>query len=442
MSYHFIGIGGVGMSALAHILLQKGLKVTGSDSKASSVTAELEKRGARIFYQQKRGNVQKGQTIIYSTAIPATNEEWIDANEKGCKLLHRSELLEELMQEKKAVVIAGSHGKTTTTTLLSYVLDVCKLEPSYVIGGFSPSLPANGKWGKGEYFIAEGDESDGSFLRTQPYGAILTNIDFDHLAYWKTKEALLDAFRKFIQSVEDPNLFFYCADDPFLTSWKVKGVGYGVSSNAALRATAPRFEQGKSHFDIHFQGRIYKNVTLNLMGAHNILNSLPVFGMSLLLGGKEELIRQGLLHFRGVKRRLERKGERSGAIIYDDYAHHPKEIEETLKALKKAYNGRRIVAVFQPHRYTRMQELMKEFADVLSGTSDLFITDIYSAGEKTIEGITTSALLAKLQGKKDMEYVPREHLTKRLKESIREGDVVVTLGAGDVTQVSDEILKD
>lgn len=442
MSYHFIGIGGVGMSALARILLQKGIKVTGSDEKESTVLQDLRKEGALINTPQKRGSVQPGQIVVYSTAILETNEEWIDAKEKRCKFLHRSELLEELLSEKKALVIAGSHGKTTTTTLLSYVLEVCGIEPSYVIGGFSPSLPSNGKKGRGEYFVVEGDESDGSFLRTNPFGAILTNIDFDHLAYWKTKEALLSAFRKFILSVQNQDLFFYYADDPFLSSWQPKGVGYGLSTKCVLRANDLRFFNGKSHFDIHFKGHTFKDISLNLMGIHNVLNSLPIFGLAILLGGKEEKIREALSTFRGVKRRLEFKGERSGALIYDDYAHHPKEIEETLKALRTTYKEERIIPVFQPHRYTRMQELMDEFSEVLLRTGNLIVTDIYGAGERQIEGITIEALLAKLQSKQDMKYIPRQNITSKLLEMLKKGDVVVTLGAGDITQVSDELLED
>lgn len=436
MKYHFIGIGGVGMSALARIMLQKGHEVTGSDAKKSYVTEALEEAGARISYVHCKENIEKGQIIVYSSAIKPTNPEWIAA--QGNKLMHRSELLQELLNEKKAILIVGAHGKTTSTTLLSHVC--ASLDPSFVIGGFSPSLEGvNGKAGSGEYFIAEGDESDGSFLRATPEGCIITNVDFDHLDYWKTKEALLEAYQKFVSGVLNKDLLFYRYEDHYLSSWNVEGVSFGADPRADLRVRNMRFSEGNQIFDIEFQGKTYSDVKLSLMGQHNVFNALACFGMAICLGVSEENIRKALSSFKGVKRRLEWKGNLKGALIYDDYAHHPKEIEATLAALKEAFRDRRKIAVFQPHRYTRMKDLMDEFAVSWKDADELVVTDIYGAGEEKIEGVTIEAFLQRVQ-RENVTYVPREHLVSFLQSYVAPNDVVVTLGAGDVTKVGSELM--
>lgn len=439
MRYHFIGIGGVGMSALARILHEKGHQVSGSDVSKSYVTKELEEIGIEVFYTQEKENIFPDQIVIYSTAIKPSNPEWIAAH--GNRKMHRSELLEELLSEKKAILVVGAHGKTTTTSLLSYILKEGEFKPSFVIGGFSESLERkNGELGRGSYFVAEGDESDGSFLRADPEGAIITNVDFDHLDFWKSEGALLEAYQKFIEGVKRRDLLFYFCEDPFLSSWKVSGISYGFSQNAGLKASNLRFANGKNYFTIDFQGKTYVDIELNLLGKHNVLNALACFGMALSLGVKEEAIRRALASFKGVKRRLEWKGSLNGAPIYDDYAHHPEEIEATLSALKEAFEDQRKIAVFQPHRYTRLKDLMKEFANakVWKDSDELIVTDIFSAGEEKIEGVTIEAFLEKLE--KKSTYVPREKLVDYLRSKITLGDLVVTLGAGDITKVSSELI--
>ncbi len=405
--YHFIGIGGVGMSALARIMLQKGYEVTGSDSKESYVTSALEKAGARISYVHRKENIELGAIVVYSTAIKKDNPEWVP------NMLHRSELLQELLNEKKAIVVAGCHGKTTSTSLLAHIC--ASIDPSFVVGGFSPSLgDSNGYLGKGEYFIAEGDESDGSFLKASPTGAIITNIDFDHLDYWKTKEALLAAYETFSNGVIDKSFLIRHED---------------------LQVTNIRNQL----FDIEFEGKSYKDIGLSLIGRHNVFNAAGCFGMALKLGVTEEKIREGLISFKGVKRRLEWKGVLNGATIYDDYAHHPQEIEATLAALKGVFQDQRKIAVFQPHRYTRFKDFMDEFADAWKDADELIVTDIYSAGEEKIEGVTIDAFLKKLT-KKLVTYVPRENLVSFLQSKVRPNDIVVTLGAGDITKVSADLV--
>lgn len=431
MKYHFIGIGGVGMSALARIMLAKEHEVSGSDIKKSYVTDDLEKIGIRIVYEQKKENIQEGQIIVYSTDIKHDNPELIAA--KNHKMMHRSELLQELLSEKKALLVVGAHGKTTVTSLLSYI---CK-NTSFVIGGFSPSFEGvNGRVGKGDYFIAEGDESDGSFLKAAPHGAIITNVDFDHLDYWKSKEALLKAYQTFIKGVQNKKLLFYFYEDPFLSMWEVEGISFGFQEGADLQAKNIR---GRL-FDIEFQGKRYLDVEVSLLGRHNILNALACFGMAISLGVNETDIRLALQTFKGVKRRLELKGECKGALVYDDYAHHPKEIIATLAALKEAFIKQRKIAIFQPHRYSRMKDFIDDFAasSTWKDVDELIVTDIYSAGEQKIEGVTIEALLKKL--KRNFTYIPRNEIVQHIQERALSGDVIVALGAGDITGVAKELV--
>jgi len=437
--YHFIGIAGVGMSALAHVLLQKGLKVSGSDIQKNSIIEQLCKRGAEIFYSQKRENIKKDQIVVYSTAILEKNPEIIQARKLGCQLLHRSELLQKLLTEKKAIIVAGSHGKTTTSALLSYVLSKSLLDPSYIVGGFSPSLETNGRWGKGEVFVAEGDESDGSFLKSSPFGAILTNIDFDHICYWKTKQALLEGFNKFINSIENQDLFVYNGDDLYLSKLSTKGISFGFSSNVKIRAKNIRYQKQKVYFDVDFKGKVYCDIVSPLLGEHNVLNALSVFAMAILLGLDGETIRQAFNTFKGVNRRLEYKGNKDQIVIFDDYAHHPNEIKEVLQTLEKVKDKKRLVVVFQPHRYSRTLELFDDFIKIFQTIDHLVLTDIYSAGEDPIDGITSEALLEKLSRNKNIQYIPRKQLTQSLLEYLKPNDLVITLGAGDITQVSDQL---
>jgi UDP-N-acetylmuramate--alanine ligase len=438
MKYHFIGIGGVGMSALARIMREKGHEVSGSDVAKSYVTKDLEEIGIDIFYEQVKENITKDQIVVYSTAIKPSNPEWIAARENV--KMHRSELLEELLAEKNALLVVGAHGKTTTTSLLSHIFETASFDPSFVIGGFSDSLHlANGRCGKGDYFIAEGDESDGSFLRANPFGAIITNVDFDHLDFWKSEDALLEAYQKFIKQVKRKELLFYFHEDHFLTLWKTEGISYGFDENADLRASNIRFSKGRQFFTIGFQGKTFDDVQLNLLGRHNVLNAIACFGMAYSLGIQEEKIRLALATFKGVKRRLEWKGNVNGADIYDDYAHHPEEIEATLAALRQAFKDLRRIAVFQPHRYTRLKDLMAQFANakVWKDSDELIVTDIFSAGEDKIEGVTIEVFLKQLE--KKFTYVPRDKLTDFLRKKIQANDLVVTLGAGDITKVSAEL---
>lgn len=439
--YHFIGIGGVGMSALAHILLQKGYTVSGSDIKKTFVTEDLERRGASICYSHSEKGVHKGQIIVFNSMISSQNPELLQAKKIGCRILHRSELLQILMKGKKEIIVAGSHGKTTTSALLSYVLSESLENPSYVVGGFSPSLKTNGAHGLGDFFIAEGDESDGSFLKTDPFGAIVTNIDFDHLSHWKTRQALLDGFQTFINQIRNPSFLIYNADDPYLSTMVKGGISFGFSEKVNAKAFKLRYENGKTLFDVAFQGKIYRDITISLLGHHNILNALGVFCMARSLGLAEASSRSALFSFQGVKRRLENRGEFKRIRFIDDYAHHPNEIRAILQTLREIQEDRRVVIVFQPHRFSRTEELFQEFVDVLQEIDVLILTDIYPAGEKPIEGITAEALFERLDKTKNSTYLPKNQLVKILLERLKPNDLLVTLGAGDISEIGLELIK-
>lgn len=435
--YHFIGIGGVGMSALVHIALQKGHSVSGSDIKKSDVTESLKDKGAHISYGHIEGVVKQGYTVVYNSMIHQQNPEFIDALRYGCNILHRSDLLQAFLHNKRAIVVAGSHGKTTTSALLSHVLTQSNAFPSYVVGGFSPSLPTNGLWGEGDIFVAEGDESDGSFLKTSPYGAIITNIDYDHLSYWKTKSALIKGFEKFIKSIINETI--YNGDDQELISMGVQGVSFGLSPEVDYRAVHIQMRDQKTFFDIVTSTGTYYEVESSLWGIYNVRNALGVFAMAERLGCTENQIRKALSSFKGVKRRLEWRGEIAGITHYDDYAHHPSEIREVYKTLLQMRGDKRLVIVFEPHRFSRTEELFPEFVETLQAIDGLILTDIYPAGEKPIEGVSSKRLFEAMRGE-NIEYVPKDRLTQHLSNHLREGDLLITLGAGNITELSLEQL--
>lgn len=439
--YHFIGIGGIGMSALAKILIEKGNQVQGSDSYMNMNTEELKKLGVLIKDHSPLTVLDPSWTVVVSTAIAPDHIECQSALQSQSKLLHRSQLLAELIQGSKPLLVAGTHGKTTTSSLLAYVLSCAQKFPSFAVGGILLNFGTNGKHDKGEYFVAETDESDGSFLQYQAYGAIITNVGDDHLNYWKTKEALIEGFRCFTSKVH-PYLW-WCADDPHLDSFRLKGQSYGFSSEADLQIASWKQVGNKLEFSLFYQGQTYSHINLPLMGKHNVANGAAVFGLGLQLGIPESIIRLAFETFKGVKRRLEKRGEKQGIDFYDDYAHHPTEIKGTLKALKHAIQDRRLVVIFQPHRYTRVKDCWKDFLSAFTEADVLFITDIYSAGEKSLEGIQVEDLFHQIQ---DIYHFPvyffhRLELGEKITPYLRPHDVVLTLGAGDIKDVIDDLLK-
>jgi len=438
--YHFIGIGGIGMSALARILLKRGAQVQGSDPASSYITEGLQEAGAEIFGHHSPAHLQTPCITVYGTAIQSEHPEYKAAVDQKFPLLHRSELLAHLMEGYRTLLVAGTHGKTTTSCLLTHVLDVAEMNPTYALGGIALNFYSNGDQGAGEYFVAEADESDGTFLKYPAFGSIITNVEEDHLDYWKTREALIEGFRQF--AAKSPMLWWY-ADDPILQSLSLQGHSYGFTKDADLQITQWRQDGFKLVFDLAFQGKIYSNIELALIGKHNIENGAAVFGLALQLGIPEAAVREAFKTFKGVKRRLEKKGEKRGVTFYDDYAHHPTEIMTTLKGIRQAIGERRLVVAFQPHRYTRVRDCWKEFVTAFNEADVVLMTDIWSAGEKPIEGITVEKLYQEIKEAHPIPvfYHPRADFAEAIAKFLRPHDVVITVGAGDVTEVCGEVFQ-
>jgi UDP-N-acetylmuramate--alanine ligase len=437
-NYHFVGIGGIGMSALARILMQRNARVSGSDLAPSAVTEALRSAGAQLFYGHSPEHVKRYTTVVYTSDVNAEHPEVLAARKLQCPLLHRSELLAALMQGHRALAITGTHGKTTTTSLLTWVLRCAGLDPSYAIGGLLAQQQGNAGHGTGDIFVAEADESDGSFLRYMPEGAILTNIDLDHLSHYGSEEALIAAFATFAAQVKSPRLLFWCGDDRRLQQQHLPGTAYGFGAHCPLRVTGYAQKGWHVVMDVEWEGNAYRGVDVALTGRHNALNALAVFGMALRLGVDESRIREALRTFPGVGRRCERKGEHHTILVIDDYAHHPTEVQTTLAAIRQAVAPRRLIAIYQPHRYTRTLECVGTYGAMFDSADEVLITDIYGAREVPIPDVTHEVILREVlaQSSVPCRYVPRHQLLAQLQTLARPYDVVVTLGAGDITALS------
>lgn len=434
--YHFIGIGGIGMSALARILLDKNIPVSGSDLCFNANTTELIQKGAMISQGHAEHHISSNDTVIFGSQIQKSNPEYQAALALKCPLMHRSELLAHLMGEYKTFAITGTHGKTTTSSLLTSVLIMGGVDPTFAVGGMLAGL--NGKLGKGSFFVAEADESDGTFLNYYPQGAIITNIGPDHLDHYKTEQALHSAFQTFFSQVKNEELLFYCGDDPILPMLSMnRGISYGFGKKNQLQISNYRQKGWHGVFDIHFKGKCYREIEVALSGEHNALNSAAVFGLSMQLSLSEEKVRSALKTFPGVSRRCEKRNEVGGVLFLDDYGHHPTEIFKTLKAVKEAIRERRLIVLFQPHRYTRTRDLLKEFGSAFEWADFLYISDIYSAFEQPIEGIDTHLLIDQVRKNSTVPcaYLPKERWSEELQSILHPHDVVLTIGAGDVYQL-------
>jgi UDP-N-acetylmuramate--alanine ligase len=439
---HFIGIGGIGMSGLARLLLQKDIKVSGSDIACSSVTESLSKAGADIFIGHSTKHIHTDMTVVYSTDIKKDNPEFAEAVRLKCPMLHRSELLQKLMESYRSLAVAGTHGKTTTSSLLAWVFEYCGQSPTYAIGGIVPQLSSNSGHGSGKIFVAEACESDGSFLNYSPFGAIVTNIDLDHMDFYVTEESLSAAFNSFIGKVVSKKQLFWCGDDVRLQKLKPAGNSYGFNEGCDLKVSNFQQNGWMLSFDIDFQGTVHKNVEAALIGKHNALNVTAVFGLALSLGLDEKKVREALRSFGGVLRRCEKKGDVHGILFLDDYGHHPTEIKATLNAIRKAIGERRLVVAYQPHRYSRTKDCVGMYADVFDEADELFITEIYAARETPIPGISHESVVAEAQNKlkNHCRYVCRANMASELACFLRPHDVLVTLGAGDITKASGEVM--
>jgi UDP-N-acetylmuramate--alanine ligase len=446
-SIHFVGIGGIGMSGIAEVLLDAGFAVSGSDARASDVTRRLEGLGAVCRVGHAAEHVSGADVVVFSSAIARDNPELVEARRLGIPVIPRAEMLAELMRLKDGIAIAGSHGKTTTTSLVATVLQKAALDPTVVIGGRLNSLGSNARRGAGQLLVAEADESDGSFLHLAPVVAVVTNIDAEHLDHYGSFEAVKDAFVGFANRVPFYGLVVACLDHPHvqdvLPRIEKRTATYGLAAQADYRARDPRIEGLVTRFSVERRGERLGEFAVRMPGMHNVLNALAVIAVSDELGVPHAVVRDALEGFEGVHRRFTVVGEARGVTVVDDYGHHPTEVQATLEAAQRAY-GRRLVVAFQPHRYTRTRHCFDELTRAFNRADVLFVTDVYPAGEAPIPGADAATLVASIRshGHRDVTHVPaRGALVAAMTPRLRPGDVVITLGAGDITRTAPELLR-
>ncbi len=448
--YHiyFVGIGGIGMSGIAELLLNQGYKVSGSDIRLTDITRRLEKLGGRIFEGHRESQIADADVVVISSAVNPTNPEVVAAHKGSIPVIPRAEMLAELMRLKYSIAIAGAHGKTSTTSMVASVLGEGELDPTVVIGGKLKSINTNAILGEGEYIVAEADESDGSFLKFSPTIAVVTNIDREHLDFYKDLDSIKNVFLNFIDKVPFYGLAVLCLDNEsvqdLIPHVKKRFMTYGLNTQADLQARHIIFEGPKSKFFVFYHGEKLGNVTLNLPGNHNVNNALASIAVGLELNVPFPVIKRSLEKLEGVQRRLEIKGENSGIIVMDDYGHHPTEIMATLFAIRKGWPEKRLIVAFQPHRYTRTRDLYYEFTRSFYQSDILVVLPIYPAGEKKIINVNARNLHQGIldHGHKNAIFIEeKESAVLYFKEILKTGDILLTLGAGDVWQIGTEVLR-
>jgi UDP-N-acetylmuramate--alanine ligase len=445
---HFVGIGGIGMSGIAEVLHNLGYEVTGSDIRESETTTRLRNLGIKIFIGHNEENINDAHVVVTSSAVSTTNPEVSAARDRGLPVIPRAEMLAELGRLKYGILIAGAHGKTTTTSLIATLLGEGGLDPTVVIGGKLKAMGSNARLGQDEFLVAEADESDGSFLKLSPTIAIITNIDREHMDYFRDIDHLKEAFLSFINKTPFYGVAIICKENEhtreIIPHISRRVITYGLSHDSDMYARGIRHEGSKSIFEAIFRGESLGAFTVPVPGMHNVLNSLAAIVTAIELQIPLEKIRTALAGFGGIQRRFELRGEAKGVKVFDDYGHHPVEIRAVLKAARDCFKGRRLIVIFQPHRYTRTRDHMEDFALSFGAVDKLYVLDIYAASEAPIAGINSEALLEKMKG---VGLLNAEHIADRtelLKKVIAEaqpGDVVMTLGAGDVYKIGEEILK-
>ena len=444
---HFVGIGGIGMSGIAEVLLNLGYKVSGSDLRESDTTQRLRSLGGEVRIGHREENITTPHVVVISSAVKADNVEVKAARAKQIPVIPRAEMLAELMRLKYAVAIAGAHGKTTTTSLVATVLAAGGVDPTVVIGGKLNSLGSNAKLGQGEFLVAEADESDGSFLKLTPTIAVVTNIDEEHLDYYRDINDIKDAFLSFINKVPFYGVSILCLDQKhiqaLIPSIEKRYITYGMSTQADYRASEVAQLPLGSRFRVANHTGDLGWFELSIPGLHNVSNSLAAIAVARELEIDVEVIRKALKGFAGVQRRFQIKGEVRGVLVVDDYGHHPTEIRATLAAAK-ASGGRRVVCLFQPHRYSRTKHLLEEFFTAFNQADRVIIMDIYAAGEQPITGVTGQAVCDGIRGHghKDAVHIgERERVIEHLLGSLQSGDMLLTLGAGDVWKLGEAVLE-
>ena len=447
---HFVGIGGIGMSGIAEVLINLGFRVSGSDAKKSVVTDRLQEMGVEFAEGHSGDNVGDAQVVVRSTAVRDDNAEVVAAYRHSIPVIPRAEMLAELMRLKPhSVAVAGSHGKTTTTSMVATVLGHAGLDPTIVVGGVVGAFGSNAHLGTSDLMVVEADESDRSFLMLTPTIAVVTNIDREHMDYYHDMDDLRTCFTNFVNKVPFYGVSVLCLDDPnvqaIIPHVERRRMTYGLSAQADISAHGISYDQNfGSSFTVWRGANAVGKIVLQVPGLHNVYNALAAIAVGFELDVAFEQIAEALGSFTGAGRRFQHKGEVGEVLVIDDYGHHPTEIRATLAAAKIGSNGRRIVVLFQPHRYSRTHDLMEEFARSFNNADSLFITDIYAASEEPIEGVTAETLTEAIKrfGHKDVQYIgPLETAAATLRDQVQPGDLVLTLGAGTVSRVSEQLLS-
>lgn len=443
---HFIGIGGIGMSGIAEVMHNLGYKIQGSDASESGNVKRLRELGIKISIGHAREHLGEAAVVVYSSAVKADNPELAAARARHTPTVKRAEMLAELMRLKSAVAIAGTHGKTTTTTMVASLLEAGGFDPTVINGGIINAYGTNARLGQGEWMVVEADESDGTIVKLPATIAIVTNIDPEHLDHYKGFEGLKQAFDTFVENIPFYGFAVLCIDHPEVQAMfgRVSDrrlISYGFGPQADVRAVNVRFEGGVSHYDVVFSdrakggSRTLAGLTLPMPGEHNVQNSLSAIAVARELGIPDVTVREALAQFEGVKRRFTKTGVWNGVTIIDDYAHHPVEVLAAMKAARQVASGR-VIAVLQPHRYSRLHDLFKEFSTCLHGADAVVVTDVYPAGEAPIEGVSRDALVESMRAHGHRQVIPLQSpdsLPKVIAELAKSGDYVVCLGAGSIT---------
>jgi UDP-N-acetylmuramate--alanine ligase len=444
-NYYLVGIGGIGMSGIAKLLLRAGNEVNGSDLKESSITAQLRELGMEISIGHQPEKIRRADKVVYSSAIKEDNPQIQEALRLRIPLIRRAQALADLMQGKMVVTVAGSHGKTTTASLAAYLLLESGFMPTIAVGGILKNIDTNAYSGSGDFFVAEADESDGSFLYYQPKYSIITNIDHEHLDYYRNFENELDAFRQFVARTKHDGCLFCCGDDLHLKNmvkgYQNKYLLFGLSENADIYPKKIEMDGLSSRFDCFCKDKFVGKFYLALGGRHNISNALSVIALGLELGVDLKTIKGVLAGYQGSRRRLEVKFNKSGVLVIDDYAHHPTEIKAALSAVK-SLKHKRLIAVFQPHRYSRTKLLLDDFGKSFELADYVIVTDIYPADEAPISGLEAKNVADKIiqyfPGKR-VSFLPKGQILEHLLKDIQHQDIILTLGAGDIVKLSDEL---
>jgi len=447
LNIHFIGIGGAGMSGIARIMLAKSIEVSGSDKNESQMTLALKALGAKVQIGHDAKNIDSADLVVVSAAISKNNPEYAAAIAAGLPIAARATALSWLLSDSKSVAVAGTHGKTTTTAMLTVALQAAGVDPSFAIGGIINSAGTNAHSGSGDIFVVEADESDGSFLAYQPLGAIITNIELDHVDHFASEEQLFKTFADFVGSIKPDGFLVVCGDDSGVKKLikmnanpNIKVITYGQGPDNDYQISRINLAAQSSTAQVTINGRKAGELSLVVPGLHNLLNALAAFAAGCALQVNELKLIQGLGNFSGTKRRFELKGEVNGVKVIDDYGHHPTEIEVTLTAAKNLAGSGRVLTVFQPHRYSRTSAFTKEFARSLSLSDFVYLLEIYAASEKPMEGVS-SLLISKLMSAEKVKFEPSMlQVVADVAKAAKSGDVIITLGAGDVSSLSAPIL--